>query len=44
MEQGYSIQQKKELVIRAADFTMIAGHLYKMGNDEILCQYVPEFE
>lgn len=32
----YSFQQKKELVVRAADFSVIAGHLYKMGNDEIL--------
>lgn len=42
--QGYSVQQKKELVIHATDFTVIAGHLYKMGNDEILCRYVLEFE
>ena len=33
---GYSIQQKKELVVRATNFSVIAGHLYKMGNDEIL--------
>ena len=44
MPQGYSIQQKKELVICTADFTTIAGHLYKMCNDEILQRYVPEFE
>jgi len=25
--QGYFVQQKKELVICIADFTMIAGHL-----------------
>jgi len=30
--QGYSIQQKKELVIHVADFTVIAGHLYKMAT------------
>lgn len=42
--QGYSIQQKKELVIRVADFTVLAGHLNKMGNDEILYRYVLEFE
>jgi hypothetical protein len=40
----YYVQQKKELVVRAADFSVIAGHLYKMGNDEILRRYVPEFE
>jgi len=42
--QGYFVQQKKELVIRIVDFTVIAGHLYKMGNDEILRRYVPKFE
>eukprot|EP00253_Pinus_taeda_P006962 PITA_06962 len=42
--QGHSVQQKKELVICAADFTVIAGHLYEMGNNEILHRYVPEFE
>jgi len=31
----YSIQQNKELVVRAVDFSVIAGYLYKMGNDEI---------
>jgi len=25
-------------------FFVIVGHFYKMGYDEILCQYVPEFE
>lgn len=44
MPHGYSIQKKKELVIRAADFTVIVRHLYKMGNDEILCRYVLELE
>ena len=32
----YSVQRKKELVVRIVDFSVIAGHLYKMGNDEIL--------
>lgn len=40
---GYTIQ-KKELVVRAIDFSMTAGHLYKMGYDEILRCYVPNFE
>ena len=31
---------KKPLVFRAADFQLIIGHLYKMGPDEIMCQYV----
>eukprot|EP00253_Pinus_taeda_P016334 PITA_16334 len=42
--QGYFVQQKKELVTQAADFTVITGHPYKMGHDEILCRYVPKFE
>ena len=40
----YSIQQKKELVVCTVDFSVIAGHLYKMGNDEILRRYILEFE
>ena len=31
-------------MIHAIDFIVIAWHLYKMGNDEILCRYVLEFE
>lgn len=42
--QGYSIQQKKELVIRAVGYIVIARHLSKMGNNEILLRYVLEFE
>lgn len=34
--EGYTSQQKKELVVRVADFFVIAGHLYKIGSDEIL--------
>lgn len=41
--EGYSTQQK-ELVVHAADFSVIAGDLYNMGMDEILRRYVPEFE
>ena len=37
-------QQKKQLVVKAADFTLIAGQLYKMGLDEILCRCVLEHE
>lgn len=33
---GYTLQQKKELVMCTADFSIIVGHIYKMGNDEIL--------
>ena len=42
--EGYNIQQKRELVVRVINFSVIAGHLYKMGTDEILRQYIPEFE
>ena len=29
--EGYTVQQKKELVVRAINFFVIVGHLYKMG-------------
>jgi len=31
-------------VVHAANFSLIIGHLYKMGVDEILQRYVPELE
>jgi len=37
-------QQKKELVVRATNFSVIAKKLYKMASDEVLCQYVPKYE
>jgi hypothetical protein len=40
----YTIPQKKQLVVHAADFSLIAGHLYKMGPDEILRRCVMETE
>ena len=36
MPKEYSVQQKKELVVHAMNYFVIAGHLYKIGNDEIL--------
>jgi len=42
--QGYSVQQNQELMVCMVDFFVIAGHLYKMGNDEILQRHVPKFE
>eukprot|EP00253_Pinus_taeda_P004044 PITA_04044 len=42
--EGYTIQQKKELVVHAADFSVITRHLYKLGSNEILRRYVPKFE
>jgi hypothetical protein len=38
----YTIIQKKQLVVRTADFQLIVGHLYKMGTDEILRRCVME--
>ena len=40
----YTIPQKKQLVVRAADFSLIVGKLYKMGPDEILRRCVMEAE
>ena len=40
----YSVQQKKELVTHAADFTIITGHLYNMGAVEVLQRYILEHE
>jgi hypothetical protein len=40
----YTISQKKQLVVCAADFSLIVGELYKMGPDEILRRCVMEAE
>jgi hypothetical protein len=40
----YKVIQKKQLVVCAADFLLIAGQLYKMGPDEILRRCVMEVE
>jgi predicted membrane-bound spermidine synthase len=32
--------QKKNLVVRAADYQLITGHLYKMGTDSIIRRYI----
>jgi hypothetical protein len=40
----YIIIKKKQLVVRAADFSLIAGQLYNMGHDEILRRCVMEAE
>ena len=34
--EGMSTNQNKHLVVRAADYTLIAGHLYKLDVDEVL--------
>lgn len=41
---GYTSQKNKELVVCAVDLSVIVGHLYRMGADEILQRYVPDFE
>ena len=41
---GYTSQQKKELVVCAVYFSFIVGHWYKMGSHEILRCYVLDFE
>jgi hypothetical protein len=40
----YTIIQKKQLVVRVADFSLITRQLYKMGPDEILRRCVMEVE
>jgi hypothetical protein len=40
----YIITQKKQLVMCAADFSIIAGQLYKMGPDQILRRCVIKAE
>ena len=34
--EGFTTAQKKQLVIKATDFTLIVGNLYKMVPNEIL--------
>ena len=36
--------QKKQLVVRAVEFQLIIGKLYKMGLDEIFLQYFLSYE
>ena len=40
----YLVQQKKELVTHTVEFTIIAGHFYKLGANEVLRRYVLEHE
>jgi hypothetical protein len=40
----YTIFHKKQLVVRTADFSLIAGQLYNMGPDEILRRCFMEAE
>ena len=36
----YSKKQRKQIVVKAVNFTIIVGQLYKLGPDEILRWYV----
>jgi hypothetical protein len=40
----YTIPHKKQLVVRAVEFSLIVGQLYNMGPDEILRRCVMEAE
>ena len=42
--EGFTTAHKKKLVVKAANFTLIVGQLYKMGPDEILCRCVFKHE
>ena len=42
--EGYSTQQKKDLVVHATYSSVIVGQLYNMGMIEVLRRYVPKFE
>ena len=44
MPQEFNTAQKKNLVVRDADYQLIVGHLYKMGADNILRICVLEHE
>ena len=36
--------KKKQLVVKAVDYTLIMGQLYKLGPKEILCRYIFDHE
>jgi hypothetical protein len=40
----YTVIQKKQLVVHAIDFSLVAGQLYKMGPNVILRRCVMEAE
>jgi hypothetical protein len=42
--QKFRTTQKKKLVVKAPDYQLITGHLYKMGADRILRMCVLEHE
>ena len=40
----YTTWKKKQLVVKAADYMLIVGQLYKLGPNEILCRCVFDHE
>ena len=40
----FTKQQKKQLVVKAADFTLIVGQLYKLGPDVVLHRCIMPYE
>ena len=42
--EGYSTQEKKDLIVHTANLSVITGWLYKMGTYEILQRFVLECE
>ena len=42
--EDYTTWKNKQLVVKAVDYTLIAGHLYKLGPDEILRRCVFDHE
>ena len=40
----FTVAQKKKLVVHIVDYQLIAGHLYKLGVDNILRRCVMEHE
>lgn len=44
MPAKYSVKQKKQLVVRGVEFTMIVGQLYKLVPDEVSRRYVVDHE
>ena len=40
----FTKQKKKQIVVKVANFTLIAGHLYKLGLDEVLRRCVMPHE
>ena len=40
----YTVAQKKQLVVRASDYQLIAGQMCKLGPDDILCRCILDHE